>query len=435
MVGMARGSSAGDPKSQSAASQSSRSRSHSNLKELERLRLKAARMFEAGATQADVHRKLGVSRESASRWHRLWKQGGKDALRTKQRAGRPRKLGKEELKEIEKALLQGAEAHGFDTDLWTLERVGKVIEDRTGIAYHPSGVWHVLKRLGWSLQRPARRAKERDNRSVRRWVKKCWPGIVARARRRRAWLVFQDESGISLTPPVRRTWAPRGKAPVMTHPFNWKRASMPAALCYSHDGRRAQVVFQIRPGHYNDAAVIEFLKQLHRQLRGERITLLWDGLSSHRSRRMRAYLGTHRRWLMVERLPAYAPELNPVGSFWGHLKGTRLAGLLADTLDVAIDAAKRGVVSIRRKRTLLYPFLQHSGLSRSQCMSELFKTSFNPKNGARRQSRDGSMADSEDDRMADVFVQAPDDRGSAKKAPPRSVCRSDCHALIAPQCH
>lgn len=359
------GQSSGKRPSKSAGSTSrkpSRSRKRENLKALEHRRLRAARMFEAGATQAEVMRKLSISRQSASRWHKLWKKAGQDALRTTRRAGRPQRLSKDQLKDLEAELLKGAAFHGYPTDLWTLERVAELIEQKTAVAYNPTHVWRVLKDMGWSLQRPARKAKEKDNRAVRRWVKKCWPKIVARARRRRAWVVFEDESGISLTPPVRRTWAPRGKTPVITHPFNWKRASMAAALCYTPDGRRARLVFQIRSGNYNDDAIIDFLSELRRELKGAKVTLIWDGLTSHRSKKARAFIGTQRRWLVVERLPAYAPELNPVESVWAQLKGRALAGLIADTLDVVIDAAALGVRALRRKRSLLFSFLNRSGL-------------------------------------------------------------------------
>jgi hypothetical protein len=92
-------------------------------------------------------------------------------------------------------------------------------------------VWWLLRyRLGWSPQRPIRQAKERDQAAVQRWVDEDWPRIKANARRRRACLVFLDESGVSLLPNVRRTWAPRGRPPLLRHHFNWKRASMAAAL-------------------------------------------------------------------------------------------------------------------------------------------------------------------------------------------------------------
>jgi len=85
-------------------------------------------------------------------------------------------LSEEQLHRIDQALRQGARAHGFDTDHWTLARVATVIERLTGVAYHPGHVWKLLRRrLGWRLQRPARRAIERDERAIARWVAEDWP--------------------------------------------------------------------------------------------------------------------------------------------------------------------------------------------------------------------------------------------------------------------
>lgn len=110
---------------------------------------------------------------------------------------------------------------------------------------------------------------------------------------------------------VRRTWAPRGKTPVLRHRFNWKRMSMAGALAYRWDGGHARLYFQARPDNHNDERQIEFIRQLRRHFRGERVILIWDGLPSHRSTRMKTFLASQEHWLEVERLPAYAPELNP----------------------------------------------------------------------------------------------------------------------------
>ena len=188
-----------------------------------------------------------------------------------------------------------------------------VIEAETGVRYHPGHVWKLLRdKLGWSRQRPARRAVERDDEAIARWVADRLAAHKKGARRRRAWIVFQDESGVSLLPPVRATWAPRGHTPVLRHRFGWKRLSMAAALAYAHDRGDARIVFQTRPGAYNDESLIEFLDALHDELGGAKVTLIWDGLPSHRSRKMHAYIRAQRRWLVVERLPGYAPDLNPV---------------------------------------------------------------------------------------------------------------------------
>jgi len=183
------------------------------------------------------------------------------------------------------------------------------------------------------------------------------------ARRRGAWIVFEDESGISLTPPVRRTWAPKGQTPVIRTPFNWKRMSMAAALIYAPDGTWATVMFGAQPGAYNDKSLIRFIRQLRRQLGGDKVTLVWDGLPSHRSRRMRTFLDAQRSWLVTEKLPAYAPELNPVEALWGNLKGTELANLCVDTIAETEYCARRGVRRIRREEDLVFSFLQHTGLS------------------------------------------------------------------------
>jgi transposase len=97
---------------------------------------------------------------------------------------------------VTQALRQGARANGFDTDHWTLARITTVIEQVTGVAYHPGHVWKLLRhRLGWRLQRPARRAIERDEQAIARWVGTDWPRIRENARRRKAVIVFWDESG------------------------------------------------------------------------------------------------------------------------------------------------------------------------------------------------------------------------------------------------
>jgi transposase len=146
---------------------------------MEARRMRAADMFEEGGiTKAEIARRLGVAHQTVSDWHELWEQGGRDALRAKGRAGRLPKLNAEQLAKVEEALLKGAEANGYDNDLWTLARVAEVIERVTGVGFHPHSVWRVLRQqLGWTHQRPARRAVERDDEAIDRWIKTRWPSI------------------------------------------------------------------------------------------------------------------------------------------------------------------------------------------------------------------------------------------------------------------
>jgi transposase len=105
------------------------------------------------------------------------------------------------------------------------------------------------------------------------------------------------------------------------------------------------------------------LGQLRRFLHGQKVTLLWDGLPSHRSRVMQAFIASQRGWLVAERLPGYAPELNPVEYLWANLKGVELANFAADTLEDLTRTARRGSTRIRRRPRLLFAFLDHAGLS------------------------------------------------------------------------
>ena len=144
---------------------------------LEQRRLEAARRFARGASQAEVARTFGVSAQAASTWYRRWRQGGESALRAAGRAGRRPRLSQAEPAAVDQALRKGPQAFGFDTDQWTLDRIARVIQRLTGVAYHPGHVWRLLRRLGWTLQRPARRAAERDEAAIARWRAQEWPRI------------------------------------------------------------------------------------------------------------------------------------------------------------------------------------------------------------------------------------------------------------------
>jgi DDE superfamily endonuclease len=183
------------------------------------------------------------------------------------------------------------------------------------------------------------------------------------ARAESAWIVFFDESGISLIPPVRRTWSQRGRTPILRHPMAWKRASMAAALGYHPDGTSARLCFHLQPDSYNTDSLIKVLEQLKGFYAGQRVVLIWDGLSAHWSHKMRAHLAAQRDWLTAERLPAYAPELNPVEYLWANLKGGELANCGGDTIAEVADQAQHGIQRVCDSDSLVVGFLAHTGLS------------------------------------------------------------------------
>ncbi|MHC3475672.1 IS630 family transposase [Streptomyces sp. 7R007] len=184
--------------------------------------------------------------------------------------------------------------------------------------------------------------------------------------KKRAWIVFFDESGISLLPQVRRTYAPRGRTPLLRHRLNWKRAGMAAALGYhAADGERGpRLCFHLKPGTYDTTSLIDVLEQVKAFYAGESVVLVWDGLSAHWSRDMRAW-AAEQDWLTLERLPAYAPELNPVELLWSAIKTCELANLAGDHLADVADAAERGIQRVCSSEQLPWSFPSHTPASPS----------------------------------------------------------------------
>jgi transposase len=139
--------------------------------------------------------------------------------------------------------------------------------------------------------------------------------------------------------------------------------SAAAVVAYRWEGRRSQLFFQVNPDSYNTDSLIVFLDDLRRHFRNRRVILVWDGLPAHRSHAMTEYLRRQRYWLTVDRLPGYAPDLNPVEYLWGHVKGQELANLCADNLSHATTAFSSGMARVRHSQPLCCSFLHTAGLS------------------------------------------------------------------------
>lgn len=144
---------------------------------MEQRRLKAGRLFGRGKNPGEVAKLLGVRRQSAHEWQQRWQKGGIEALRSKGAAGPKAKLSVAEQQELTAALIEGPKAHGHVTAVWTLPRVVKLIEERTGQRYHPGHVWRILRSLGFSCQQPTRRAIERDETAIAHWKRVKWPSL------------------------------------------------------------------------------------------------------------------------------------------------------------------------------------------------------------------------------------------------------------------
>ena len=119
----------------------------------------------------------------------------------------------------------------------------------------------------------------------------------------------------------------------------------------------------MRPGSYGPESLVAFLQELRRHFAGQRVILVWDGLPAHKSRIMKEYLARQRTWLSEERLPGYAPDLNPVEMLWGNIKGQELANRCSANLAEAAAALSQGMARVRQSQQLAFAFLDHAGLS------------------------------------------------------------------------
>jgi transposase len=144
---------------------------------LERRRFGALRLLQKGLSEAEVARKVGVHRQSVNRWAKQIREQGREGLKKAGRAGRKSRLSEAGLKRLESGLKRGPEVLGYETNLWTLERVAELIERDCGVKYHPGHVGWLLGKLGWSCQRPTGRALQRDEPAIERWRKRRWPKL------------------------------------------------------------------------------------------------------------------------------------------------------------------------------------------------------------------------------------------------------------------
>ena len=144
---------------------------------LERRRLQAARLLRQGLPEAEVARRVEVHRPSVNRWARRLAQGGRQALQRAPRAGRPPQLSAADRQRIVQGLKRGPEGLAYRTSLWTAWRVADLIERECGVKYSTVHAWRLLRALGWTPQRPASRALERNETAIRRWKRVRWPEL------------------------------------------------------------------------------------------------------------------------------------------------------------------------------------------------------------------------------------------------------------------
>jgi transposase len=327
--------------------------------ELERRRKRAVQAVTDGQTRKTVAEVLGVHIKTIARWIR--ESRTPEGLNAKPQPHPAPGLTDADLRRLERLLAKGAKAHGWHNQLWTAARVARLIEREFDISYHPEHVRKILKRrLGWTSQKPRRKARERDDKEVARWVGDEFPRIVREAWKRSAYIAFLDESGFFLTPTVRRTLAPKGKTPVLDAWDRRDRWSAISCVTVSPVAGRPGLYFDLLDHNIHAEDVVAFLKELLQRL--GRVTVVWDRNNIHsKSKVVEAWLAKHPS-VVAEDFPGYVPDLNPDEGVWGWTKYGRLANLAANDKDELWDRVVDELVEVKFRPDLLRGFIRQTGL-------------------------------------------------------------------------
>lgn len=286
---------------------------------LEAMRRRAVEAYRRGQAVSEIARAFGLHWGSVSRWLTKWRRGGQKALRRRIATGRPRQLDcREHGREILRIVRKPAVRYGYDHPLWTCRRIQETVRRELRVWVSVPTVWRELKRLHLSSQKPERRAVEQDRVAREHWLRVEWPAIKQRARRERALIFFEDESGVRLIPTVGRTWAPVGKTPIVR--VTGKRACICVMSAVSPDGR---LFFSIPKTRVDASVFIHFLRGLLEEYPRRRIFVVADRASPHVAGAVRKFVEKQRR-LELFYLPSYSPDFNPDEKTWDHLKNREL---------------------------------------------------------------------------------------------------------------
>jgi transposase len=289
------------------------------------VRLRAVVAVLGGMCIAHVAEAYQVDRRTVHRWLQRYHRTGNNGLVRQPGSGRPRKLEELSESDLRNVILRPASAFGFETDLWTVGRIHQVIREQYDVDVSRDTIWRRLREAGLTYQKPEREYHEIDEAARRHWLRYEVPRIRRTVREFRAMLYFQDESNLSLTAFLGKTWSPRGHTPRVR--VTGQRGGIAALSAIS---RRGQLVFRLHDKRIASPEIIDFLGQMLRHHPHRHLVVVMDQAPPHVSQVTRAYIATQRR-LHVFHLPKYSPDWNPDEKVWNHLKHQELKAHQART--------------------------------------------------------------------------------------------------------
>ena len=269
-------------------------------------------------SMVDVASAYQVDRTTLFRWRQRYDAEGEVGLQRRGGSGRPRKLTDLAEDVWYEIVLQPASAFGFETDLWTVRRVHQVLCNEYRADISRDTVWRRLREVGLTYQTPERQYFQIDEQARQEWLQTEVPRIRKAVEKYRAILYFQDESNVSLTALLGKTWAPCGETPSVR--VTGKRGGVSAMSAISGKGH---LLFRLLDKRIASAEVIEFLRQMLKHHPRRHLVVVMDQAPPHRSKATKAFVEGQRR-LHVFYLPKYSPDWNPDEKVWSHLKHQEL---------------------------------------------------------------------------------------------------------------
>ncbi len=325
------------------------------------VRERAVAAVQHGIPKSTVAESYGVSRVTVYRWLDRFERDGTEGLERKPGSGRPRKLEELAEDELKAIVFQKASVFGFETDLWTVGRLRRVIREQYEIDLSANTVWRRLREAGLTYQKPEREYYEIDEATREAWLAHDVPEIRKTVKKHQAILYFQDESNISLTAFLGKTWAPCGQTP--RSKVTGKRGGVAALSALS---RRGHLLFRLLEKRIASAEVIDFLQQMLRHHPRRHLVVVMDQARPHTSKKTRTFVDQQTR-LHVFYLPKYSPDWNPDEKVWNHLKHQELKSHQAKTKDELKQLTRRKLRAMAQRPQLM------RGLFFRCCIAELFK--------------------------------------------------------------
>ena len=283
--------------------------------QLTELRRRGVAAVQEGESPEVVARILGVNRVTVYGWLARYRDGGWDQLDARKRGGRKPKLDAKAMSWIYRTVTLGdPRQFKFRFALWTSRMIGELIRRRFGVGLSRASVCRLLNQMGLSAQRPLWRAYQQNPEAVDRWLREEFPEIRARAATQGAEIWFGDEAGVRSDAHAGRTWAPRGRTPIVSTTGARFAINLISAI-----SRRGELRFMGVSGRVNAEVFIQFLKRLLHNM-SRPVYLIVDGHPTHKSAKVKRFLESVPDKLQLFFLPPYSPELNPDELVWNDLK-------------------------------------------------------------------------------------------------------------------